>query len=97
MNIVLGPQWEAFINENLKTGRYQSASDVVLEGLRLLREEESHQPIALEDLRREVDKGLDALDQGNYLDLDSSGLREHLEDVKLRGRARLAQLDTMPK
>lgn len=42
MNIVLGPQWEAFITEFVKSGRYQSADDVVLDGLRLLREETSH-------------------------------------------------------
>lgn len=97
MNIVLGPQWEAFITEYLKTGRYQSASEVVLEGLRLLRDEESHHPSTVEELQREVDRGLDALDQGNYRDLDASEMKDHLEEVKLRGRARLAQLDSMPK
>ena len=97
MNITLGPQWEDFITENVKTGRYQSASDVVLEGLRLLREKASHQPTTVEELQREVDKGLDALDQGNYRDLDVTGMKDHLEEVKLRGRARLARRDSMTK
>lgn len=91
MNIVLGPQWEAFITEIVKSGRYQSADDVILDGLRLLREETSHQPQTMDELDREVEIGLNALEQGNYLELDVSGMRDHLDDVKSRGRARLSQ------
>ena len=91
MNISLGPQWEAFIDNNIKSGRYQTVDEVLLDGLRLLREEEEHYLIDMEDLRREVDKGIEALENGDFVEYDAEGLKQHLEDVKSRGRDRLAQ------
>ena len=35
MNISLGQKWEQFVEEKLKTGDYQSASELVRDGLRL--------------------------------------------------------------
>ncbi len=36
MNISLGDKWEQFIEQKLKTGDYQSASELVRDGLRLI-------------------------------------------------------------
>jgi antitoxin ParD1/3/4 len=36
MNISLGQKWEQFVEEKLKTGDYQSASELVRDGLRLV-------------------------------------------------------------
>ncbi len=36
MNVSLGEKWENFIEQKLKTGDYQSASELVRDGLRLL-------------------------------------------------------------
>ena len=91
MNVNLGTHWEAFIEENIKTGRYLSASELIREGLRLLQDKEHLRQLRLEELRKEVDKGLDALDRGQYTELDGDGMKGHLEDVKVRGRARLAR------
>jgi antitoxin ParD1/3/4 len=90
MNINLGPQWEAFIDENLKSGRYLSASELVREGLRLLQEKEEVRQARLGELRKEVDKGLDALDHGAFIELNQDGMKRHLENVKAKGRARRA-------
>lgn len=91
MNINLGTQWETFIDENIKTGRYLSASELIREGLRLLQEKEQLRQLRLQELRKEVDKGLDALDRGKYTELDENGMKRHLENVKVRGRAQLAK------
>lgn len=40
MNVSLGAQWEQFVNEKVKSGRYQTASEVLRDGLRLLEERE---------------------------------------------------------
>jgi len=36
MNVSLGPRWEQFIEEKLRTGDYQSASELVCDGLRMI-------------------------------------------------------------
>lgn len=53
-SIALGDHFTTFLAEQVATGRYGSASEVVRAGLRLLQEREA----ALADLRAEIDKGL---------------------------------------
>lgn len=97
MNINLGSQWETFITRNIKSGRYVSASEVVREGLRLLQEREQLRQVRLKELRKEITKGTDALDRGEYIELDESGLKEYFESVKVRGRKKLAQKKSSEK
>ncbi len=40
MNVSLGMQWEQFVNEKVESGRYQTASEVLRDGLRLLEQRE---------------------------------------------------------
>jgi antitoxin ParD1/3/4 len=91
MNVNLGTQWETFINDNVKTGRYLSASEVVRDGLRLLLEHKQLRQLRLEELRKEVGKGVEALDRGDYIDLDEAGIKTHFQDLEKRGRQRLAR------
>jgi antitoxin ParD1/3/4 len=60
LNVSLTPQLEAFVHENVNTGRYQSASEVVRTALRLLEERERQNAATLEWLRHEIQKGLDS-------------------------------------
>lgn len=41
MNISLTPELEQFVQSTVKNGRYSSASEVILAGLRLLKERET--------------------------------------------------------
>ena len=40
MNVNLGPTFDAFVAEMLESGLYQSQSEILREGLRLLKERE---------------------------------------------------------
>lgn len=40
-SLTLGPHWEAFIKEQVASGRYGSASELVRESLRLLEQRET--------------------------------------------------------
>lgn len=60
MNVSLTPELEKLVNEEVKSGRYKSASEVVREGLRLIRLREAK----LEALRRDIQEGIDELDRG---------------------------------
>lgn len=91
MNVNLGTQWEEFISSNVNSGRYLSASEVVREGLRLLQVQEQVRQIRLEQLRREIGRGVEQLEEGACLELDEAGLKGQFADVKVRGRKRLAK------
>ena len=41
MNVSIGDRWEGFVESIVKAGRYNSASEVVREGLRLVEEREA--------------------------------------------------------
>ena len=66
MNVTLKPDLERFITEKTRTGQFADASDVVNEALELLREQEQFTPAQEAYLRREVKRGLDQLDQGQF-------------------------------
>jgi antitoxin ParD1/3/4 len=53
----LGEHFEQFIQRQIKGGRYQTASEVLRDALRLLEEDERAREAALESLRTEVRKG----------------------------------------
>ncbi len=52
-SITLGPHFENFIDKQLKTGRFSSASEVIRAALRLLEEEETR----LSTLRKLLEEG----------------------------------------
>jgi antitoxin ParD1/3/4 len=91
MNISLGVQWEEFISTNVQSGRYLSASEVVREGLRLLQEREQLRQLRLDHIRSEITSGTDQLDRDDCAELNEPGLKGYLNDVKSRGRQRLAK------
>jgi antitoxin ParD1/3/4 len=68
LNISLTPELEGFINTRVASGRYQSASEVVREGLRLLQEKEDERRAALDEVRRKIKIGLDQIKRGEVLD-----------------------------
>jgi len=67
-NISLTPELEAFISSRVASGRYQSASEVVREALRLLEQREQQRIASLEELRREVAVGLAQARAGELVD-----------------------------
>lgn len=83
MNVSLTPQLERMINQKVKTGMDQTASEVVREGLRLMQERDK----AKTRLHADVQLGLDQLDNGRYSELDS--LPTLVARIKAQGRRRL--------
>jgi len=79
LNVSLTPHLEEFIHQTVTSGRYQSASEVVRTALRLLEEREHERTIRLEQLRAEIQKGLDS---GPATPLD-------IEEIKRIGREQL--------
>lgn len=70
MNVSLTPELERLVQEKVESGLYSSASEVVREALRLLRERDELRQARLEELRREISEGLDACHRGEIVEGD---------------------------
>ena len=68
MNANLGPVFEEFVQDLLKSGLYQSQSEVIREGLRLLKEREDLKKLRAEELRKQVALGIEQADNGAFVD-----------------------------
>ena len=58
MNVSLTPELEGLVNQKVASGFYNSASEVVREALRLMQEQDELKRLRLEELRAEIQKGL---------------------------------------
>lgn len=85
MNISLTPELDQFVDDKVRSGMYGTASEVIREGLRLLRERD----LSLEALRRDVRAGFDAVERGQFVDYDADSIGEISARVEARGRKRL--------
>lgn len=66
MNVSLTPELDKFVMSKVESGEYASASEVIRDGLRMLRAAEQAHQAKLEALREEIRKGM----EGPYHDLD---------------------------
>jgi antitoxin ParD1/3/4 len=64
MNVSLTPELEKFVSAKVGSGRYNSASEVVREALRLLEEHDSARAAHLAEFNGELGRRLDSLDRG---------------------------------
>lgn len=60
MNVSLTSKLEGMVKKLVKSGRYNSASEVVRDGLRLVDEREQLRKIKLQALRKVIQEGLDS-------------------------------------
>ena len=64
MNVSLPPELAIFVETELATGAYASASEIVRDGLRLLLREKSARDETLAVLKRELAAGIAEADRG---------------------------------
>jgi len=84
INVSLTPQLEELVREKVKSGRYNSASEVVREALRLMATYERVRERALAKVQADVEAGWQQVEEGKVKDFDP-------EAIKRRGRERLAR------
>lgn len=72
MNVSLTNEQIRFIEQRVKSGRYRTAAEVVREALRVLMQQESDEQRDFrawrEEVRRQVDAGLDQAERGQLVD-----------------------------
>jgi len=85
MNVSLTPELEQYVIGKVQSGMYHTASEVIREGLRLLKEREELQQQKVADLRREIQIGIDQADRGQVSPFNEAAL----DEVQTKGRERL--------
>ena len=76
MNVSLTPELEQFVQGKVESGRYNSASEVVREALRLLEDHEQARAAQRAEFNQELARRLAALDRGEVV--DASQVRDRL-------------------
>ena len=84
MNVSLTPELEKWVESRVQSGLYASSSEVVRAALRKLYHEEEGEACKLEELRAEIQKGLDSYERGGAIPLTP----EFVEGIKARGLAK---------
>ncbi len=65
-SIALTAHWGRWIDDLVESGEYQSASEVVRDGLRALRDGHDHNAAQLAEIRARINMSLDQADRRNY-------------------------------
>ncbi len=86
LNVSLTPELAELVREKVDSGMYHSASEVVREGLRLLREQDEIHRARLYELRNEIEVGTAQLDRGEVTVYPSG--RELAAKIRAAGRNR---------
>lgn len=81
-NVVLTDHHEKVIEELVRSGRYQNASEVLREGIRLIERREAADKAKLEALRAAVQVGATQIDNGDYLEFDDEGLSDFFDRIE---------------
>jgi antitoxin ParD1/3/4 len=81
-NVVLTDRQENLIEALVQSGRYQNASEVMREGLRLVEDRETEEATKLKALRAVARLGADAFDRGDFKEFaDGSALIAYLNKL----------------
>jgi antitoxin ParD1/3/4 len=84
MNVSLTPELEKLVTEKVESGLYQSASEVIREGLRLLDNQDRIREVHLNEVRRKIEAGLDQLDRGEGIPGDQAYARMKQKSAEFR-------------
>ena len=84
MNISLTKEFENYVTKKVESGMYHSASEVIRDGLRLMKERDELHQSRLAELRKDIAIGVDQADRGQVQPFNE----EITSRVKARGRKR---------
>ena len=80
-NINLTAEQDAFVEEIVRAGKYQNASEAVRDAVRGLQQRLTADELKLELLRTHIKAGLDALDRGAFTEVDDVDLDAMLDGL----------------
>jgi len=78
-NISLTPEQDAFVEKVVEAGEYQNASEAIRDALRALQQRRKEDSLKLKVLRAQIKAGADALERGDFTEVDDADLDGYLE------------------
>jgi antitoxin ParD1/3/4 len=87
-NVVLTDHHERVISDLVASGRYQNASEVLREGLRLIEGREALEAVKLKALQEAARVGFADFDGGRFVELEHDGVAALIGDLGRQARAR---------
>lgn len=91
MTITLTPEMELFVERKVKSGRYNSANEVVCKALEQLDEQDRLDQEWLEEVRAKIIEGEEDFNNGRFISVSNEAeSRALLERIIRRGNERLA-------
>ena len=73
-NINLTDDQDAFVERMVKAGKYQNASEAMRDAVRGLQQRWKEDELKLTALRKQIRSGTDALDRGDFIEIDDADL-----------------------
>ncbi len=70
MNVHLTPELEQLVQSKVKSGRYNSASEVVREALRLLEQRDEVFTLRKDQIRKQIEEGWQSAQRGEFVDAE---------------------------
>jgi len=70
VNISLTPELDAFLQSRVRSGRYQTTSEVVREAIRLLERQERDREESFQQLKMKLERGAAQAERGELIDGD---------------------------
>jgi antitoxin ParD1/3/4 len=87
-NVSLTREQDAFVDEVVRSGDYQNASEAIRDALRVLRQRRREDALKLRGLRAEIKLGTEALRRGDAVVVDGADLDGYLRSLTVPRRKR---------
>jgi antitoxin ParD1/3/4 len=80
-NVNLTAEQDAFVEEIVRAGKYQNASEAMRDAIRGLQQRLKTDDLKIEILSAQVRAGLDALERGEFIEVDDADLDATLDGL----------------
>lgn len=80
-NVVLSEYQHDLVEALVESGRYQNASEVLREGLRLVERREQLEAAKLKALKESADQGWAAIAAGDYTDVSEEEVKDFIDQL----------------
>ena len=86
-NVVMTDHQAALVEQLVQSGRYQNASEVLREGLRMVEQRDAEDAYRLVVLRKAAQEGIADIEAGRFKTFETKqGLRDHLQGMAAKVR-----------